>query len=92
MSGPVFFTIAIFDIAMPVFVPVAHAPMENALIAKSLRVPKSSVMYPATFLCTVLSSRFERIQLYGVPDDPLDSSTTVPTVSMTPCQHLSGSG
>ena len=89
--GPVFFTMATLAMASPVLVPVAHAPMENALMQNRLRAPNKNVTYPATLRWTVSSSFFDRIQLNGLPDDPDDSSTTVPTVSIDPFQHRSSS-
>ena len=44
MSGPVFFTIATWAIAMPVLVPVAHAPIEYALMTNRRLLGKTRVV------------------------------------------------
>ena len=87
-----FFTIATCAIAMPVLVPVAQAPIEYALITNRRCDGKTIVVYPARFLCTERSSRRLRTQLNGCPDEPDDSSTTLPAISSSPRQQRSSSG
>ena len=74
---------------MPMFVPVAHAPIENALIANRRSVGKVNRIQFAVFRCTSRSSRPERSQLNGVPEEPADSSTTVPTIGIRPLRQRS---
>ena len=42
---------------------------------------------PARFLGTDRSSRRLRTQLNGCPDEPDDSSTTLPAISNRPCRQ-----
>ena len=83
---------AIRAIAIPVFVPVAHAPIEYALITNRRRPGKTIVVKPARFLCTERSSRRLRTQLNGRPDEPDDSSTTLPSISSSPRRQRCSSG
>jgi hypothetical protein len=62
------------------------------LITKRRLAGKIIVAYPARFLCTERSSRRLRIQLNGCPDEPDDSSTTLPAISISPRQQRSCSG
>ena len=78
--------------AMPVFVPVAHAPIENAFSANSRSVGNEKRIQFAVFLCTSCSSARERSQLNGVPDEPADSSTTVPFSGIRPLRQRSANG
>ncbi|MEV6632901.1 hypothetical protein AB0M54_19355 [Actinoplanes sp. NPDC051470] len=90
-----FLTIAIRDIAAPVVVPVAQAPIEYALITnrpRFFRAGKIIVVYAARFRCTDRSSARLRTQLNGRPDDPDDSSTTLPTTSISPPRQRRCSG
>ena len=87
-----FFTIATCAIAMPVFVPVAQAPIEYALITNRRGDGNTIVVNPARFLCTDRSSRRLRTQLNGRPDDPDDSSTTLPTTASSPPRQRCSSG
>ena len=69
---------------MPMFVPVAHAPIENALMANRRSVGNVNRIQFAVFRWTSRSSRSDRSQLNGVPDEPADSSTSVPAIGMRP--------
>src|SRR5436190_67685 len=89
MSGPVDLTVHTFESAMPMFIPVAHAPIENALRANKRSVGKQKRIQFALFLWTSCSSARERSQLNGVPDEPADSSTTVPTSGILPSRQRS---
>src|SRR5437868_2162599 len=86
-SGPVDLTMHTFARAIPVFVPVAQAPIENAFSAKRRSVGNEKRIQLAVFLCTSWSSAAERSQLNGVPDEPADSSTIVPALGIRPLRH-----
>src|SRR5580765_6287428 len=89
MSGPVDLTMQTFVRAIPVFVPVAQAPIENAFSANNRSVGNENRIQLAVFLCTSWSSAAERSQLNGVPDEPADSSTTVPASGIRPFRERS---
>ena len=86
------FTTLLFWRAMPMFMPVAHAPIEKALMVIHGSSPKA---YRAKWLMkkwlTCLSSS-DRIQLKGVPVLPDDSSIAVAFVGSLPFTHLSPGG
>jgi hypothetical protein len=71
------------------FMPVAHAPIENAFSAKSRSVGYVQRTQFAVSRWTSWSSFAERSQLYGVPDEPADSSTIVPAIGWRPSQQRS---
>ena len=75
--------------AMPTFVPVAQAPIENALIAKSRSVGYVYRTQLDVFRCTSWSSFAECSQLYALPDDPADSSISVPATGIRPSRQRS---
>ena len=89
MSGPVDLTMHTFDSAMPMFVPVAQAPMENAFSANRRSVGNVHRTQFAVSRWTSCSSFPDRSQLYGVPEEPADSSTSVPAIGWRPSQQRS---
>ena len=89
MSGPVDLTMQTFDSAIAMFTPVAHAPIEKALSAKRRSVGYVQRTQLAVSRWTSCSSFRERSQLYGVPDEPADSSTSVPAIGCRPSQQRS---
>ena len=58
--------------------PAAHAPIEKALSVTSGAVPNAYRAKKAMLRWATSRSRRPRIQLYGVPVEPLDSSIVVP--------------
>jgi hypothetical protein len=78
MSGPIDLTIPWRIMPRLMLSPAAHAPIENALIVTSGAVPNAYRAKKPMFRWATSRSCRLRIQLYGVPVDPLDSSIVVP--------------
>src|SRR2546425_12885668 len=84
MSGPVDLTIPLWLRASVMLKPVAQAPIENALMVTNGSDPKQYRAKKLMLRWAMWRSASERIQLYGVPVDPLDSSIVVPANGIRP--------
>ena len=80
MSGPIDLTMPWRIIPRLMLKPAAQAPIENALSVTSGAVPNAYRAKNPMLRWATSRSRRPRIQLYGVPVEPLDSSMVVPRV------------
>src|SRR5260370_11570295 len=89
ISGPIDFTSPWRTIPSDMLKPVAHAPIENALRVMRSPAPNAYRAKKAMLRWATDRSLAPRIQLYGVPGEPLDSSHVTPLNTIRPSTQRS---